>query len=157
MDQLKHLAIIMDGNGRWAKKQGKLRTFGHEYGAKKVVEITKRASELNIKYLTLYAFSTENWKREGIEVDFIMKLITRFLKKQLKTLMENNIKFRVIGDMTKISKTLQHAIHSTIEKTKNNSGLTQILAINYGAKDEIIRSVNKRQDCHIKECCKFET
>ena len=142
MDALKHIAIIMDGNGRWAKKQGKIRTFGHNAGAKKVIEITKRVSQLGVKYLSLYAFSTENWKREKSEVDFLMKLLSKFLKKELKTLMENNIKFRIVGDLSKFSKSLQNVINNTIEKTKNNSGMTQILAINYGSRDEIIRAVN---------------
>jgi undecaprenyl diphosphate synthase len=142
MGDLKHIAIIMDGNGRWAKQQSKPRTFGHNAGAKKVIEITKEVSNLHIKYLTLYAFSTENWKREKSEVDFLMKLLSKFLKKELKTLMENDIKFRIIGDLSKFSKSLQKTIDNTIEKTKNNSGMTQILAINYGSQDEIVRAVN---------------
>ena len=143
MDKLKHIAIIMDGNGRWAKKRGKVRTFGHNEGAKKVIEITQEASDIGIKYLTLYAFSTENWKREKSEIDFLMKLLSKFLKKELKTLLDNDIKFRVIGDMSKLSRQLQNIIDITIEKTKNNGGLTQILAINYGSRDEIIRTIKK--------------
>jgi len=133
----------MDGNGRWAKERGKIRTFGHSEGAKKVIEITKVASNIGIKYLTLYAFSTENWKREKSEIDFLMKLLSKFLKRELKTLQENNIKFRVIGDMSKLSRQLQIVIANTIEKTKSNDGLTQILAINYGSRDEIIRAIKK--------------
>ena len=143
MDKLKHIAIIMDGNGRWANKRGKVRTFGHNEGAKKVIEITQEASDIGIKYLTLYAFSTENWKREKSEIDFLMKLLSKFLKKELKTLLDNDIKFRVIGDMSKLSRQLQNIINNTIEKTKNNGGLTQILAINYGSRDEIIRTIKK--------------
>jgi len=143
VDKLKHIAIIMDGNGRWAKKRGKVRTFGHNEGAKKVIEITQEASDIGIKYLTLYAFSTENWKREKSEIDFLMKLLSKFLKKELKTLLDNDIKFRVIGDMSKLSRQLQNIIDITIEKTKNNGGLTQILAINYGSRDEIIRTIKK--------------
>ncbi len=149
-EELKHIAIIMDGNGRWAKKKGKIRTYGHRAGADKVVEITKEASNLGIKYLTLYAFSTENWKREKSEVDFLMKLLASFLKKELKTLMQNDIKFRIIGDMSKFSKNLQKVITDTIEKTKKNRGLTQILAINYGSRDEIIRAIKKIE---IKNLC----
>ena len=141
----------MDGNGRWAKNQGKIRTFGHNAGAKKVVEITKKASDLGIGYLTLYSFSTENWKREQSEVDFLMKLLSKFLKRELKTLMQNNIKFRVIGDISKFSDNLQKTINQTIDKTKNNSGLTQILAINYGSKDEIIRAIKKMKTEEIDE------
>lgn len=151
MNKPKHVAIIMDGNGRWAKKRGKIRTFGHNEGAKKVIEITKKASDLDIKYLTLYAFSTENWKREKSEVDFLMKLLSKFLKKELKTLIDNNIKFRVIGDMSKLSRGLQNIIDNTIEKTKNNGGLTQILAINYGSRDEIIRTIKKIDNKDISE------
>jgi len=143
MNQLKHIAIIMDGNGRWAKSRGKIRTFGHNAGAKKVVEITEEASNLGVKYLTLYAFSTENWKRQKSEVDFLMKLLSKFLKKELKTLIKNNTRFRVIGDISKLSKSLQSTINNTIEKTKNSNGLTQILAINYGSRDEIIRAIKK--------------
>ncbi|WP_331773958.1 polyprenyl diphosphate synthase [Sulfurospirillum sp. 1612] len=142
MNTLKHLAIIMDGNGRWAKERGKIRSFGHVAGAKKLVEITKHASRIGIEYLTLYSFSTENWKREKVEVDFLMKLIEKFLKQELKNLMDNNIRFKVIGDMSKTSKSLQKRVNLTIEKTKNNTGLTQILAINYGARDEIVRAIN---------------
>ncbi|MFK5880917.1 MAG: di-trans,poly-cis-decaprenylcistransferase [Sulfurospirillum sp.] len=143
MNNLQHIAIIMDGNGRWAKNRGKIRTFGHKIGAKKVIEITKEASNLGLKYLTLYAFSTENWKREKSEVDFLMKLLSQFLKRELKTLIQNNIKFRIIGDISKFSKNLQDIMTNTIEKTKKNEGLTQILAVNYGSKDEIIRSIKK--------------
>jgi len=151
MDKLKHVAIIMDGNGRWAKKRGKIRTFGHNEGAKKVIEITKKTSNLGIKYLTLYAFSTENWKREKSEIDFLMKLLSKFLKKELKTLIDNDIKFRVIGDMSKLSRQLQNIINNTIEKTKNNGGLTQILAINYGSRDEIIRTIKKMDNKDLSE------
>jgi len=139
----KHVAIIMDGNGRWAKNRGKIRTFGHNSGAKKVIEITKKASDIGIQYLTLYAFSTENWKREKSEVDFLMKLLSQFLKKELKTLISNNIKFKTIGNISKFSKNLQNTISNTIEKTKDNDGLTQILAINYGSRDEILRCIKK--------------
>ena len=151
MNNLQHIAIIMDGNGRWAKNRGKIRTFGHKTGARKVIEITKEASNLGLKYLTLYAFSTENWKREKSEVDFLMKLLSQFLKNELKTLMENSVKFRVIGDISKFSKSLQNVITKTIEKTKDNDGLTQILAINYGSKDEIIRGIKKIQFDNINE------
>ncbi len=143
MNGLKHMAIIMDGNGRWATKRGKPRAFGHEAGAKKVTEITRICSELGISYLTLYAFSTENWKRPKKEVDFLMKLLDKFLKRELNSLLENDIKFRVIGDMSKFSDKLQKRIKHTIEATSNSKGMTQILAINYGSKDEITRAVNK--------------
>ncbi len=151
MNKLEHIAIIMDGNGRWANKRNKIRTFGHNEGAKKVIEITKEASNSKVKYLTLYAFSTENWKREKKEIDFLMKLLSSFLKKELKTLLEHNIKFRVIGDISKLAKHIQNTINNTIEKTKNNSGLTQILAINYGSRDEIVRAIKDINKQNITE------
>jgi undecaprenyl diphosphate synthase len=151
MNKLQHLAIIMDGNGRWATNRGKIRSYGHRAGSKKVIEITKRASDLNIKYLTLYAFSTENWKRDKAEIDFLMQLFVVFLKRELKTLIQHNVRFRTIGDISKFSKTLQKTIKYTIRSTKNNDGLTQILAINYGSRDEIVRAVNKIKKLDINE------
>ena len=139
---LRHVAIIMDGNGRWAEKQNKNRTFGHKAGADKVIDITTISAKYGIDFLTLYAFSTENWKRPKSEVDFLMNLFGKFLKQELSSLIENNIRFRVIGDISKFSPKLQKKIQYTIEKTKNHTGLTQILAVNYGSKNEIIRAVN---------------
>ena len=143
-NRLEHLAIIMDGNGRWAKKRGLNRTNGHEAGAEVVRDITKFcALHDEIKTLTLYAFSTENWKRPQMEVNFLMKLIKRYLKKELPLYMENNIKFDTIGDLSPFSKDLIDEINRVKEATKNNSALTQILALNYGAQDEIVRAVNR--------------
>ncbi|WP_419767631.1 di-trans,poly-cis-decaprenylcistransferase [Arcobacter sp.] len=141
-----HVAIIMDGNGRWAKEQGLNRTAGHEEGAKTVREITTHANNLGIKYLTLYAFSTENWTRPKLEVEFLMKLLEKYLKNELSIYLENNVKFKVIGDLSKFSKSLQKVISETQEKTKNCKGLTQILALNYGSRDEITRAVKKLVD-----------
>ncbi|RXJ82224.1 di-trans,poly-cis-decaprenylcistransferase [Arcobacter sp. F2176] len=141
-----HVAIIMDGNGRWAKEQGLNRTAGHEEGAKTVREITTHANNLGIKYLTLYAFSTENWTRPKLEVEFLMKLLERYLKNELLIYLENNVKFKAIGDLSKFSKSLQKVISETQEKTKNCKGLTQILALNYGSRDEITRAVKKLVD-----------
>ena len=139
-----HLAIIMDGNGRWAKLQGKNRTEGHKKGAEVVKEITTYcANNEEIKYLTLYAFSTENWKRPKYEVEFLMKLLDNWLKKELNTYLENEVKFEVIGDTSKFSKKLQDRINYTKEKTKNFTKLTQVLALNYGSRDEITRAVKK--------------
>lgn len=143
MNDLVHLAIIMDGNGRWAQRQGKERSFGHKEGAKKVREITKYAAKRGIKYLTLYAFSTENWDRPKAEVTVLMKLLSKYLHSEISTLLENNIRFDVIGDMHKFSASLQQEIAYTREKTAHCTGLTQVLAINYGAQDEILRAVNK--------------
>jgi undecaprenyl diphosphate synthase len=133
----------MDGNGRWAEKQGKRRSFGHEIGAQSVEKITSYAAKTGLKYLTLYAFSTENWKRPKSEVVFLMNLLKRFLTKHLKTLKENNIKFETIGDLSKLDHGLQQKIENVKEKTKDNDGLTQILAINYGSHDEITRACKK--------------
>ncbi|WP_458701448.1 di-trans,poly-cis-decaprenylcistransferase [Sulfurospirillum sp. 1307] len=143
LNDLKHIAIIMDGNGRWAERQGKKRSFGHENGAKNVRNITEYCSKLGVKYLSLYAFSTENWKRPKSEIEFLMKLLSKFLKKEVKTFKQNNVKFDVIGDISKFSKELQKTIEKTREETSNCTGMTQILAINYGSRDEITRAVNK--------------
>ncbi len=142
-NSLKHLAIIMDGNGRWAKAKGKPRVKGHEKGAEVVRDITTFCSNHDeIETLTLYAFSTENWKRPKLEVDFLMKLLNRYLKNELKTYQANNVKFETIGNLEPFSKKLKDTIIKTKEATKNNSKLTQILALNYGAQDEIIRAIN---------------
>jgi undecaprenyl diphosphate synthase len=139
-----HLAIIMDGNGRWAQKRGKNRTEGHKKGAEVVQKITKYcALNPDVKYLTLYAFSTENWKRPKLEVEFLMKLLDKWLKKELDSYIENEVKFETIGDISKLSKTLQNRINKTKEKTKNFTKLTQILALNYGSQDEIVRASNR--------------
>ncbi|MBT3280813.1 MAG: di-trans,poly-cis-decaprenylcistransferase [Campylobacteraceae bacterium] len=138
-----HIAIIMDGNGRWAKERGLKRTAGHEEGAKVVREITTHCSDLGIKYLTLYAFSTENWTRPKIEVEFLMKLLERYFKSELAIYLENNVKFKAIGDLSKFSKKLQKVIQDTQEKTQHCTGLTQILALNYGSRDEITRAIKK--------------
>lgn len=138
-----HVAMIMDGNGRWAEERGLKRTAGHEEGAKNVRKITSYCSDIGIKYLTLYAFSTENWERPKLEVEFLMKLLERYLKKELEVYLKNNIKFKAIGDLTRFSKALQTRISITEKETMNCSGLTQVLALNYGSKDEIIRAIKK--------------
>ncbi len=139
-----HLAIIMDGNGRWAKKRGLRRIEGHKKGAEVVKEITAYcANNPEIEILSLYAFSTENWKRPKMEVDFLMKLLDNWLKKELETYIKNDVKFETIGDISKFSDKLKKRIEYTKEKTKNNKKLTQILALNYGSKDEITRAVKK--------------
>ena len=145
----KHIAIIMDGNGRWAKQKGLVRTAGHEKGALVVKDITTHCAKIGIKYLTLYAFSTENWNRPKLEVSFLMKLLEKYLKEQEKTYMDNNISFKTIGDISKFSKSLQKTIKNIEEKTKNNTRMTQILALNYGSKDEIIRTIKKLNENNI--------
>ena len=139
----KHIAIIMDGNGRWAKERGLKRTAGHEEGAKVVRDITKHCNTLGVKYLTLYAFSTENWSRPKLEVEFLMKLLDRYLKNELSVYLENDVRFKVIGDISKFSASLQERIAYTQERTKNAKGLTQVLALNYGSRDEIVRAVKR--------------
>jgi len=142
-----HLAIIMDGNGRWAKKRGLKRIDGHKKGAEVVKEITTYcANNPEVSTLTLYAFSTENWKRPKMEVEFLMKLLDSWLKKELPTYMQNDVKFEVIGDIEKFTPKLKKRITSTMEATKNNKKLTQVLALNYGSKDEITRAVKKVVD-----------
>jgi len=146
-NSIRHLALIMDGNGRWAKERGLKRTKGHEAGAEVIREITTFcASHPTIETVTHYAFSTENWKRPKLEVDFLMKLLDRYLKSELKTYQKENIKFLAIGDLGKFSKALQERITITQEATKDNSRLTQILALNYGGRDEIVRAVHKLLD-----------
>ena len=139
---LKHIAIIMDGNGRWAESKNKKRVEGHKVGAEVVREITTYCAESHLEYLTLYAFSTENWSRPKAEVDFLMKLLNSYLKNELKTYTKNSIRLQVIGDTSKFSPALQKTINKTIELTKNNTALTQVLALNYGSRDEIVRAVN---------------
>jgi undecaprenyl diphosphate synthase len=140
----------MDGNGRWAKSRGLQRVKGHQKGAEVVREITTYCAKASIEYLTLYAFSTENWKRPQSEVDFLMVLLNKYLKNEQKTYQENGIRLKVIGDISKFSKKLQKTINKTVELTKNNTNLTQILALNYGSKDEIVRAVNLMIDKNIE-------
>jgi len=137
----KHLAIIMDGNGRWAKQQGFLRAFGHENGTKSVKEIIKASAKLGIEYLTLYAFSTENWNRPKLEVEALMKILINSLKKELGTLQENNIKLNAIGNLEKLPKSAQKELLDVIDKTKNNTRLTLTLALSYGSREELVNAV----------------
>ena len=145
-----HIAIIMDGNGRWAKERGLNRTAGHEEGAKTVRRITQYCSDIKVKYLTLYAFSTENWERPKLEVEFLMKLLEKYLKKELEVYLQNNIRFKAIGDLSRFSKSLQNTIYETQNKTANCSGLTQVLALNYGSKNEIVRAVKKLNELNLE-------
>ena len=145
-----HIAIIMDGNGRWAKEQNLKRTAGHEEGAKVVREITTHCSDIGVKYLTLYAFSTENWTRPRLEVEFLMKLLQRYFISELPIYLKNNVKFKAIGDLSKFSKKLQKIIKDTEDKTAHCTGLTQILALNYGSRDEITRAVKRLNDQNLE-------
>lgn len=143
---LNHLAIIMDGNGRWAKNRALPRTDGHKEGANAVREITKWCAKNHIQYLTLYAFSTENWLRPKKEVDFLMRLLEKYLKNEERTYSDNNIRFKAIGDISAFSPKLRDLIVALESKTAQNTALTQILALNYGAKDEAARAIMKMID-----------
>jgi undecaprenyl diphosphate synthase len=144
MNRAKHIAIIMDGNGRWAEISGKKRVKGHEAGARVVKEITTFCSNnKEIERLTLYAFSTENWKRPRLEVEFLMKLLENYLKNELSVYLENNVRFEPIGDIRAFSKSLQKTIKDVKEKTAHCDGLVQSLALNYGSQDEMLRAINK--------------
>ncbi|WP_198305945.1 di-trans,poly-cis-decaprenylcistransferase [Arcobacter vandammei] len=145
-----HIAIIMDGNGRWAENRGLKRTAGHEEGAKTVRNITIHSAKLGVKYLTLYAFSTENWNRPKLEIEYLMRLLEKYLKNELDIFLQNSIKFKAIGDISKFSKSLQNTIKDMEEKTKNAKGLTQILALNYGSKDEILRAIKKLNEKNLE-------
>lgn len=136
-----HVAIILDGNGRWAKAKGMPRNYGHAQGSKNVEKICEEAWRMGIKYLTVYAFSTENWNRPKEEVNALMKLLRNYMKTCLKTAAKNDMKVRVIGDITKLDEDIQKRILELEEATKNNGGLNFQIAINYGSRDEIARAV----------------
>ncbi len=137
----KHVAIIMDGNGRWAKQQGKQRVMGHNQGAHAVREIVEAAAEEGIEYLTLFAFSTDNWNRPKEEVSILMKLLVNSLKREFRKLIKNNIKLNSIGDIELLPIPVKEELQYVIQKTKNNSGMKLTLALNYGAKEELTRAV----------------
>ena len=139
----KHIAITMDGNGRWAKNKGKLRIFGHQHGVKAVRETVEAAAEIGIKFLTLYAFSTENWKRSEREVNALMTLLISTISKETKTLMKNDICLNAIGNLSQLPKKCEQELEQAIEKTKNNKRMTLILALSYSGRWEIVNAVNK--------------
>jgi undecaprenyl diphosphate synthase len=136
----KHLAIIMDGNGRWAKQKGFLRAFGHEKGTKSVRTTVETCAKLGIENLTLYAFSTENWNRPKLEVDTLMKLLVNSLKKELTTLEKNNIRLNCIGNIDLLPAKAKEALLAVIEKTKNNTRMTLTLALSYGSREELLNA-----------------
>lgn len=139
----RHVAIIMDGNGRWAKQQGLLRVIGHESGTKSVREIVEASAEIGIKNLTLYAFSTENWNRPKLEVQTLMKLLVKSLKKEIQTLQKNNIKLNAIGNLNDLPKKAKAQLLEVIEQTKNNSHMTLTLALSYGSREEIVSVIKE--------------
>lgn len=138
-----HVAIILDGNGRWAKKRGMPRNYGHMQGSKNVERICEDAYKMGIKYLTVYAFSTENWSRPKEEVDALMKLLRNYMKTCLKTAEKNRMRVRVIGDISKLDDDIRNRILELEEASKNNDGLNFQIAINYGSRDEMIRAMRK--------------
>ena len=138
-----HIAIIMDGNGRWAKQRNLPRTSGHKEGLEVAKKIVKAAKEVGVKYITLYTFSTENWKRTQDEVGYLMGLIKNHLRAEFKFYKENDIRVKHIGNLSGLPKDIQDEINSTIEECKDFNSLTVVLAINYGGKDEITRAINK--------------
>ena len=138
-----HIAIILDGNGRWAKKKHLPRNMGHVQGSKTVERIIEDAHDLGVKYLTVYAFSTENWKRPQDEVDALMKLLRDYLKNCIKRANKNNMKVRVIGDVTGLSQDLQEKIAELEEASKNNTGINFTIALNYGSRDEMVRAMKQ--------------
>ena len=148
---LKHIAIVMDGNGRWATKRNKKRTVGHYYGSENVRNIALEALDMGVEVITLYAFSTENWKRPEKEIEFLMKLPAVFFDKFLEELMEKGIAISTIGDLSKIPEKTRKVMEEAVEKTKHNSKLTLNFALNYGSRDEIVRATQKIIDDGHKE------
>lgn len=138
-----HVAVIMDGNGRWAKEQGKMRVFGHQHGVDAVRNTAEACAELGVKYLTLYAFSTENWNRSSFEVDALMTLLAQALKNELKTLNNNNIRLNAIGDLHRLPKSQYDALMYAIDNTKNNTRMTLTLCLSYSGRWEITEAVKK--------------
>ena len=136
----RHIAIIMDGNGRWAKRQGMARMFGHRQGVETVHRITEAAAELGIEYLTLYAFSTENWNRPKEEVDALMSLLVDTIAKETPTLMKNNVRLTTIGDLTRLPENAQQKFRACMEQTSVNTGLNLVIALSYSARWEIIQA-----------------
>ena len=143
-----HVAIILDGNGRWAKSKGMPRNYGHAQGSKNVERICEDAYRMGVKYLTVYAFSTENWSRPQDEVDALMKLLRNYMKTCLKTAAKNDMKVRVLGDISRLDEDIRSRIQELTEATKDNGGLNFQIAINYGSRDEILRAVRRlAEDC----------
>jgi undecaprenyl diphosphate synthase len=139
----KHIAIIMDGNGRWAKERNLPRTMGHKAGIEAIREVVRESSKLGVKYLTLYAFSTENWKRPSDEVNALMNLLVDYLRNEFKELHRNNVVIRSIGDTSKLPQVCQEELIAAYKKTKNNTGLVLNLALNYGGRDDITTAFRK--------------
>lgn len=140
---LQHIAIVMDGNGRWAKKKQEKRTFGHYHGSENIRNIALAANDLGVKVLTLYAFSTENWKRPLEEVNYLMMLPSVFIDRYLKELMDNDIRITAIGDLSELPEDTQRVLNRAIEKTADNQAMVLNFAMNYGSQAEIVRAANR--------------
>ena len=138
-----HLAIIMDGNGRWAKKQGLLRALGHEKGAQSVRQVLEYCVEHHIPYLTLYAFSTENWNRPALEVKALMELLVKFLRKEADELDKNNVRLNMIGNLEKFPEKVKNTLVGVIDRLRHNTGTTLTLALSYGAREELLTAVKR--------------
>ncbi len=136
-----HIAIIMDGNGRWAKQKGKIRVFGHQHGVKSVRDAAESCAELGVKYLTLYAFSTENWNRPKLEINALMELLVSTINKETKTLNDNDIKLEAIGDLKSLPSSCYRELMNAIEKTKNNKRMTLVLALSYSSRMELVEAM----------------
>ena len=153
----RHIAIIMDGNGRWAKQQSKLRVFGHQGGVEAVRDTVEGAAEIGIKYLTLYAFSTENWRRPKLEIDALMELLINTINNETKNLMDNEIRLQAIGNIESLPKKCKKNLEEAINKTANNKRMTLVLALSYSSKWEIIEAVKKiakkveKQKLHLED------
>lgn len=141
-----HVAIVLDGNGRWAKKKHMPRTYGHKNGAENVVDICLYAKERGVKYMTLYAFSTENWKRPAEEVNYLMKLVIKFIESKLDILMEENCKLNFIGDLEKLPASTKEICIRAMEDTKDNDEITLNIALNYGGRDELVHAFKAMMD-----------
>lgn len=142
----RHIAIIMDGNGRWAKKKGKFRIFGHENGVKAVREASEASAELGVEYLTLYAFSSENWRRPRKEVDALMNLLVKTIQSEMKTLMDNSIRLNTIGDIPQLGNECYNALNLAIQETKDNDRMVLTLALNYSGRWDIEQATRRMAD-----------
>ena len=150
MSSPKHVAIIMDGNGRWGLKNKNSRNLGHKSGLKTVEKIIKSSIKYNIKYLTLYTFSTENWKRPKLEIQFLLNLLESFLKEKIEKLVKNGVKLKIIGDLKKFPKKIQSSLKSAQKKSDKNKKLLLILALNYGSKNELVNAIRKIKEKKMK-------
>lgn len=139
----RHIGIIMDGNGRWAQQRGKPRTFGHRAGVDAVRKVVRACGELGVSYLTIYTFSTENWKRPKVEVSMLMELLVEMIRRETKNLNENNVRLAVIGNVEGLPKKARNALEEAIEFLEDNTGLTLVLALNYGGRADIVQAVQK--------------